>query len=193
MHRKRLRPAWSRQELDEIYQAPHDHYTAGTDHWLRVSLTAEVGNWMLRTHQDVLDALRIADLSCGDGDIARDLCQRWSEPELILGDYAPGYELQGPIEETIHEIPPVDIFVLSETLEHLNDPDWVLSEIRRKSRLLVMSTPINEPVNSSNGQHYWSWDQDAVTMMLESAGWYIDTRVDLNLKSYYSFQIYGCS
>src|SRR5213076_938668 len=136
--RMRLRPAYSEAELAELYPVPHDH-TRWPDHLLRVAETIKLAREL------VPEPLVVADLSCGDAAIARAL-----DAEItILGDLAPGYEITGPIERTILPVPSADLFICSETVEHLDDPDTVLKHIRKRCRALVLSTPLAEftPVN----------------------------------------------
>jgi hypothetical protein len=156
--RIRLRPAHTWDRLREICAEPHAH-AFWPDHRLRVAQTIA-----LIRELGIPDV--IADLSCGDAAIGRALAPQ----QLILGDFAPGYEICGPIEETIQQIPHVGLFICSETIEHLDDPDEVLRQIRLRADTLALSTPIGE-VTDSNDQHYWGWDTDGVHAMLTAAGW----------------------
>jgi hypothetical protein len=136
-------------------------------------------------------AKTIGDLSTGDAAIPKGLAAEWHT--LLLGDLAPGYLYHGPIEETIKQIRDVDLFILSETLEHLDDPDQVLKDIRMKSKSLLLSTPLDED-NDGNPEHYWSWNKDDVRLMLVSAGWSPDIYSSVQFESLnnYGFQIWGC-
>jgi hypothetical protein len=134
---------------------------------------------------DVLWVLQIADLSCGNGAVVRDaaeyarsLYRQRTQFDLTrvieyLGDIAPGYAYVGPIEETLGQVPSVDLFVNGETLEHLDDPDLVLRSIACKTRWLVLSTP-TQNWNDTNAEHLWAWSEDDVTAMLTEAGFTID-------------------
>jgi hypothetical protein len=181
--RQRLRPAYSDGELAQLYAAPHDH-RQWADHHLRVDVTAQVARWVAG------DGVGIAaDLSCGNGAILK------ATPAMVrhFGDYAPGYEHTGPIEKTIKDIPEVDLFICSETLEHLDDPDAVLGEIRAKSDTLVLSTPV-DAWDDDNPEHYWAWSRDHVEGMLDLAGFtpLVYTELDfrpMGLK--YSFGIWA--
>lgn len=157
-----------------LYPRPHDH-TRWKDHLIRVEETIKMGEQLLGG--DVFTDTRfpiIADLSCGDAAIARALTP--TARNLILGDFAPGYEIQGPIERTICDLHvPVDLFVLSETLEHLEDPEAVLREIRTRSRMLLLSTPVDaDPAEerATNPEHLWAWSAEDVDQMLDEAGWH---------------------
>jgi hypothetical protein len=144
-----------------------------------------------------MPARSVADLSCGNAYIANTLVERhgheWTR--LYRGDFAPGYEFTGPIEQTIDEIPDVDVFVLSETIEHLDDPDAVLRQIRAKAKALILTTPDGED-NDLNDQHYWGWDTEAMKYMLLNAGWNPETLTTLSFHDpvyIYTYQIWTCT
>lgn len=191
MYRARLRPKYTDGQLQQIYPAPHDANN-WEDHKIRVRQTVALG----KEAKMPFAGGRIADLSCGNGKIATDLAEHFSA-EPFLGDlaYAPGMLYHGPIERTIDQLGPnVDLFILSETIEHLDDPDAVLAKIRKRSKQLLLSTPINERGNG-NPEHYWGWDQKAVFLMLSMAGWKPTIRTDLCFMSVefpYDYQIWLC-
>ena len=109
-----------------------------------------------------------------------------------FGDYAPGYEITGHIDDTIKEIPKVDLFICSETLEHLDDPDATLKAIRAKTKYLFISTPNGED-NDGNPEHYWGWDNEDIKEMLVNAGFEPEVYYLLELKEYlYDFQMWIC-
>jgi hypothetical protein len=185
MTRVRLRPAHSPQTLAEIYREPHDH-TRWHDHIIRVNATIELA-------QDLAGGpLRaVADLSCGSAAVAKAL----TAEEYHLGDLAPGYGYHGPLEVTAEELPKVDLFVCTETLEHLDDPDAVLRQIREKSGKLVLSTPV-DAWQDNNPEHYWAWSRDDVEAMLSGAGWSVELYKELDFRPgglTYCFGIWGCS
>lgn len=184
-----MRERHSPEKLAELYAEPHDH-TKWDDHLLRVDATISVAHWMIR---DVSKPI-VADLSCGNATIAKALVD--SEEQLILGDFAPGLQYHGPIEQTIHDIDrKIDLFICSETIEHLDDPWMVLRDIRKKADRLVLSTPIDEKLADENEEHYWAWDVEGVADMLHTTGWSPVTRTDLTFMDWffpYNFQIWGC-
>lgn len=185
MMRKRLRPMPSPDELARLYAKPHQH-VRWADHRIRVDVTTTLACHVARAGGTV------ADLSCGDGAIA--LALQSTGMRAILGDYAPGYPIQGPIEETIHRIEPVDLYICSETVEHLDDPDSALAAIRQKTSTLVLSTPDGE-TDDSNPEHVWGWDAEAVEKMLRSAGFIPTSHTTLDLRPagfVYSYQIWCC-
>jgi hypothetical protein len=136
------------------------------------------------------DCSTVADLSCGDAAIVNSLS---TIPNRFLGDYARGYAYSGPIEKTINEIPKVDLFICSETIEHLDDPDTVLRQIRQKTKYLVLSTP-NGETSDSNPEHYWGWDNEEVAEMLSRAEFDPVIYQEVNFyepQNIYNYQIWG--
>jgi hypothetical protein len=184
--RIRLRPAYSAAELATLYAVPHAH-EYWPDHRLRVAETIRLAKEL-----SVPDV--VADLSCGDAAIGRAL----APATLILGDVAPGYELCGPLEQTLEVIPHVGLFICSETIEHLDDPDAVLAAIRAKADALVLSTPLGETTDR-NPEHYWGWDTEGVGAMLAAAGWKTVIQRDVHYVPEpgenwmaASYQLWGC-
>lgn len=153
----RLRPAHTPEELARIYATPHVH-TKWLDHKVRVAVTAQFAH-ALAGHVG-----SAADLSCGDGTIlnALDVDTRY------FGDFAPGYDLTGPIDDTIDQIPVVDLFICCETLEHLDDPAEALNRIRDKTKTLILSTPV-DAFGDTNPEHYWAWSRQGVEDLLSQA------------------------
>lgn len=190
--RWRLRDYPSPAELAKLYRRPHSH-RCWADHLVRVDVTAMIGAWMLRGHV----APTIADLSTGDATIPRGIADAANafHANLHLGDFAPGYEHHGPIERTVEQLADdsVDLFVCSETIEHLDDPAAVLARIRAKAHRLIVSTPIGETDPDGNPEHVWGWTVEGVCDMLVSAGWRPTVVNELRLADYvYNFQIIGC-
>jgi len=186
MMRTRLRPTPTADELAKLYAVPHNHLK-WEDHVFRVDVTSALAHHLMKPGG------RVADLSCGNALIARRL-QDSHGATLVLGDFAPGYEHTGPIEQTIEQIDPVDLFVCSETIEHLDDPDAVLRQIRRKTNRLLLSTPDGE-IDDSNPEHVWGWDAEAVEKMLTAAGFSPDLRATVDIRpagGVYAYQIWAC-
>ncbi len=159
--RKRLRPAYPASELPTVYPSTYDH-TRWPDHLDRVARTIEFAETAAPL------AATVADLSCGDAAIARALADHWNA-DCTLGDLVAGYEHHGQIEDTIETIDPVDVFICSETLEHIDNPDHLLARIRAKASRLILSTPCDETI--TNPEHYWAWGAADIAAMLEQAGW----------------------
>jgi hypothetical protein len=194
MTRRRLRPAHDPATLAVLYRTPYRSSDRGVgDHIERVHTTAGLAAGILRRYLPNRP-VRIADLSAGNGETAALIGRLVGDTTTWLGDYAahPDLNVVGPIEETILGCPTVDLFLLTETLEHLDDPDLVLRRIRGRAAWLVLSTPIGEATDD-NPEHYWAWDQDDVYGMLVEAGWYPRTSGILEPDpNYYRFQLWAC-
>jgi hypothetical protein len=178
--RERLRPAMSAEALAEMYAVPHDHRQWG-DHEIRVNATVLLGLKLCG-----IGVSSAADLSCGNGSILAAMPAN----TRYYGDLAPGYDITGPIEQTVDQIPAVDLFVCCETLEHLDDPDAVLKSLRAKTSLLLLSTPVGA-WGDGNPEHYWCWDAREVELMLDAAGFAV--REYAEVAPSYRFGIWGCA
>jgi hypothetical protein len=190
----RLRGPWARDQLAIMYATPHDHFIYGRGHGERVDATIAAAQALATERGPVTS---IADLSCGNAYTVNRLIELGAvqRPAFVwLGDTARGYPLHGPIEETLDLIPVVDLYVCGETIEHLDDPGAVLKQIRAKTRLLALSTPV-ENWDDTNAQHYWSWDVPDVAELLTSAGFTIDAFTDVDSRTYgepYRYGIWTC-
>jgi hypothetical protein len=184
---KRLRPQYSNDELAEVYTHPYDH-TRWSDHIQRVAFTQQFIREVLAER----DLTSVADLSCGDAAIP--LGVGLQRHKVFLGDYVEreGYDYHGRIENTIISVPDVDLFILSETLEHIDDPVALLKLIRARADTLVLTTPLGEQ-DDGNPEHYWGWDRDGVESVLELAGWWPDRCVLFTPEVpevYYTYQVW---
>ena len=182
--RIRLRPAHTPDQLAAIYSEPHDHWAWGYGHDIRVTQTIALAQWVATN----LGATSAADLSCGNGAILDAL----DVPTKFYGDFAPRWPITGPLEHTVAGIPPVDLFVCSETFEHLDDPDTVAAMIAGKARTLIASTPLAETTDG-NVEHYWGWDHDGFGSMLTAAGWRTVAQVDVAIPDSYTYQLWACT
>jgi len=183
---KQLREFYTAKELIEVYPTPHDHVIYGRGHGIRVNVTIQLAKDM--AYQ--AEAKSVADLSCGNGAIAKAL----NADKTILGDYAEGYEYSGPLEVNLKKIENVDLYICSESLEHVEDPSSVLKLIRSKSQTLVLSTPIDAWYDT-NEEHYWAWGKQDVEMLLRNAGWTPDVFVMLDTTVFgepYIYAMWGC-
>ena len=203
---RRLRPSLTEAERGAEYAAPYNYAHWGTGHDVRVRVTVALGSWLATSLP--VDG-RVVDLSAGDGAIPLGIAERRTpRPEVVLGDMVvpetgwPG--LVGPIEETLLTLRPEDrgrtLFVLSETIEHLEDPAAILWEIRKRAGWLLLSTPAGEGRDPAGKpgtpQHLWGWDQDGMGVLLREAGWSSLCRVDTNagpVVGGYDYQIWACA
>lgn len=186
---RRLRPAYDDATLREIYSQQYDH-TRWNDHIQRVAFTHEFTREVIVERE----CYTAADLSCGDGAVLLGLVPPLLRDDVILGDYveAPHLDVVGRIENTVVSIPDVDLFILSETLEHVDDPGALLTSIRSRAETIVLTTPMDEQ-NDGNPEHYWGWDRDGVESLLEQAGWWPDRCVLFTPEVpevYYTYQVW---
>jgi 2-polyprenyl-3-methyl-5-hydroxy-6-metoxy-1,4-benzoquinol methylase len=183
---KQLRKFHTAEELATIYPEPHDHAIYGRGHSIRVNTTIQLAKDM--AYQ--VNAKSVADLSCGNGAIAKAL----NIDATILGDYANGYQYSGPLENNISKIDDVDLYICSESIEHVEDPGSVLKSIRQKSKALVLSTPIDAWYDT-NEEHYWAWNRQDVETLLKNAGWSPDVFIMLDTTVFgepYIYGMWGC-
>jgi hypothetical protein len=184
MARNQLRPF--RTEVEEIafyerrYPRGYRH-EVWPDHVERVAASVE----LIRRYGNNIKTA--ADLSCGDAAILKgldDLLEQAYVGDLIgaRGEYPLRKHVRvmkaGPLPESLDdfgsfpaEVLPVDLFVLSETLEHVTDPDGLLRRLAGISRYLFLSTPLDEPASVGNEEHYWGWGQVDIHEMLWLNGW----------------------
>lgn len=179
--RTRLRPVMDAAELASVYATPHDA-RRWPDHQVRVRETID----FIRERVGPVD--RAADLSCGNGQIIDGI----DAQVRVKGDFAPGYEITGPIEQTLADLDPVDLLICSETLEHLDDPDAVLALARRKCAVICVTTPAWETPAHNNPEHYWAWGLDDISGMLTVAG-FADQSMLLLPLGFYTFQVWIAS
>lgn len=179
MTRIRLRDARPEGEAAFYARTYPDGYRHDSwpDHVERVKASAD----LIERYRTLIRTA--ADLSCGDGALLNMISRHLTR--AVLGDLngvpvsaavscrAQVLETIGPaaLPDSLEHLEPVDLFILSETLEHMDDPDDLLARIGDVARYLFLSTPLNEETSSGNTEHYWSWGQDDVHRMLEAAGW----------------------
>lgn len=197
-------PAEEAAYYARVYPQGYRH-TSWPDHVERIKASADL---IARYRNQIRTA---ADLSCGDGAllnmISLYLDVAWfgdlngvpvsaqvscSAPRVEA--LAPGRMLPGSLAQLPER--GVDLFILSETLEHVPDPDDLLRQIRDRSRYLFLSTPVDEPVGSGNLEHYWGWGPDDIHDMLMEAGWHplerqiLEPESTRHLPDAYSYQLW---
>lgn len=207
--RTRLRPGRTPDEELEFYSHRYPHgyrHKIWPDHVERVAASAAFidREWSyLRPIPDDGRGPIVADLSCGDAALASRV-QQLTHAHLVLSDLVDGGLPEGPattlwygpLHQTVGllEDGEVDLFVCSETLEHMDDPEALLRQIRPKTSHLFVSTPLGE-TSPDNPEHYWGWDQGAVHDMLTECG-FTPTAYEAFTPStvqHYTFQFWMCS
>jgi SAM-dependent methyltransferase len=135
---------------------------------------------MVTDRQPVKDRT-VSDLGCGDGGLLS-LLAGPGEISAWGYDFAPanaaGWTERG-VSAFALDVFGVDIqrvqfgtvTVMTEVLEHLEDPHGVLRWVRGNSRFLVCSSPWNENQNNHCEEHAWAWDLEGYAAMIQAAGW----------------------
>lgn len=186
---RQLRPFHTPEQLAQIYARPYDH-TRWEDHRIRVQVTIHTARWL----RDHIQAKIVTDLSCGDGAILQGLSL--PRERCVYGDLNSSVQVDfvGRIDETIITAPSSDLFILSETLEHVEDPMLLLSQIRQRHRSLIISTPVGEE-GDGNQEHYWGWNVEDIRKLLIGAGFTLVnlTLLDPHVPGGYTYQIWGCT
>ena len=178
---------WDFSGYGTLDGTPHPHLANCPDFWVYWGIQIEFGKGIGKVES-------IADLSAGDARITRALA-RHSLVEPILGDIAPGYSIQGDLHHTVHYIPHVELFVCTNTLEHLEDPDADVAQIREKADKLFTSASLEE-VSDEEGDHYWEWDRTGVEELLTKVGWEISAYCELDMTPFWyphsKFGMWAC-
>jgi SAM-dependent methyltransferase len=128
-------------------------------------------------------ATYVIDLGCGDGGLLQ-LLKPYEQNDPRI--YASGYDFQptnavGWTERGVDAqrrnfvqdwplVEQADLYVLTEVLEHLEDPHRVARRVSERGAALVCSSPWMEHEGSIDGSHAWAWDMPGYVAMLEGAG-----------------------
>ena len=172
-------PEEERAYYAQVYPDGYKHERWG-DHVERIKASADL------IERYVSRIKTAADLSCGDGALLNMISRHLEH--AYFGDLngvpasaavsckARGYTVlqPEPLPGSLHQLPvdePTDLLILSETLEHVKDPERLLSAAADWANYLFLSTPLDEPAGSGNLEHYWGWGQADIHAMLDENGW----------------------
>lgn len=180
---KKLREFYNQEQLKDLYKNGYDH-TTSIQHKLRVALSIQLAVWTINRW----NLQRVADFSCGDGHIISELIRSKNVTEAIIGDFAQvnvdkvrenlginedvkiSYHV-GDISQLLSNVEKdIDLFILTETIEHVEDPEKLLYELSKKVRFLILSTPIDEQ-DAGNPEHYWGWSNEEMNTLLIDNAW----------------------
>lgn len=189
-----------RRRLDRVgtfdYQVARSN-ELWADHRARTLVTASLIAWMSPQF--------LCDPACGDGSIVQTADTLRRIETAVLGDIStPSIaaldipqrwrKVVAPIETTlIYASTDWDVVVLTETLEHLEDPDAILRLARGRSKALVASSPCMRPNQvDDNPEHLWMFDTAGYQEMLKDAGWDDVHHTLMRFNTMYDFQIWVC-
>jgi len=150
----------------------------------------------------------VCDPACGDATVVTIANQIHPIYWALLGDISPDTlnlipklpfnndRRIGDLFDTLNSLDAVDAIVLTEIVEHVEDPDALLRLAAEKATWLVASSPIvRSGARDHTDQHMWSFDQEGYRQMLVEAGWEPKVWMTANCTDHpYAdgFQIWGC-
>jgi SAM-dependent methyltransferase len=138
---------------------------------------------LIAASQFVLEAIKlggkeVVDLGCGDGGMLSLLkdsnVKCWGydlSPSNV--EYAVNVRKVDARYTDFHsgDIKYADIAVLTEVLEHMEDPHEVVRSL--PSKYLIASSPYHETDLNHYEFHLWAWDEDGYRALLEQGGYKI--------------------
>lgn len=170
---ERNRPDPTPGELAQLYAQPNDA-DRWPEHALRVNITVELARYRFHYRPVIIDP------AAGAGRTVRELIDDAAGTRIITGDLAPeanvthaGTDAIRTLELALEELggwQPNAVVILGEVLEHVPDPEALLSAARHVAGGLVLSTPLAEPAGI-NPEHLWRWDKAGVYELLDRTAW----------------------
>jgi len=197
-----MRVKFDRAEVDHQYER---HNSTWVDHVARENVTAALIAW--------LKPSSVIDPACGDGGIVLLADRIHPIGKIVLNDISkPDYDYMreataglshvevecASAEDAMRarvEMPlGFDVVVLTEFLEHVEDPDAILRLARQRATYLIASSPEMRPGQvDSNAEHIWMFDGEGYDQMLQGAGWHPFHKTHMGFPGFdYDFQIWAC-
>lgn len=201
-----MRAKFERAEVDHQYER---HNSEWMDHVARENVTAGLIAW--------LKPRSVLDPACGDGGIVlladrihpieRMVLNDISVPDrLYLEKVVSGRGRTLPVitsidaavllarGTTLETSADFDMVVLTEFLEHVEDPDEILRLARQRATYLIASSPEMRPGQvDRNAEHIWMFDGEGYDQMLQGAGWHPVHKTHMGFPGFdYDFQIWVC-
>jgi hypothetical protein len=163
------------------YQVLRSNYDWG-DHILRVQMTGAMIAWLAPD--------TVIDPACGDGTIVaaahrlRPIAGAQMNDISMPNFYHVGTTMRQYLPQNLrvsHDDVAAalstdaqyDLVVLTEILEHVEDPVGILRLARQRAKTLVASSPLwtDDRVLDSNPEHLWQFDGMGYEEMLKEGGW----------------------
>lgn len=157
-----------------------------------------VADLAFRTIRD-LDLGTVCDLGAGDGGMLGLVGYRCPERQAVK---LWGYDLMEVnceyAQKTRHEdvryrdfveepIEWADLTIITECLEHLENPHGMVRRIGRNSKAIIASSPAKETSESHDACHAWVWDTDGYASLIEQGGFQVADH--FTIEGDYDFQI----
>lgn len=149
-------------------------------HWGRMDMAADFV-WRAARHYDVVS---VGDLGAGDGGLlytCKALCE-----ELLPADRFLGYDLMQTNVDYARDVRGVDVrfgdfmtediewchlTLITECLEHLEDPHAAVRRIAEHSDWIVASSPSSETAEHHTPEHAWAFDEEGYLALLAQGGY----------------------
>jgi len=127
----------------------------------------------------------VTDLGCGDGGLLSLLKDIPSWGYDFQPSNANGWAQRGvtatQLDFVAHpeEIKWGELVVVTEVLEHLDDPHELVSLISHNAKYIVASSPYGETLEQHAAEHAWGWDMDGY-LQLFNPNWIVTSHFLLN-------------
>lgn len=156
------------------YTAVRDNFI-WPDHAARTFVTGALIAWLAPSY--------ICDPACGDASVLEAAYKLRPFKHATLADISepqiaalqPSFPATWEVGDLIDVIADTsirwDCVILTEILEHLEEPEYALRHARAHAGALVASVPIGDPEHGGNHEHLWSWDEASFESELLEAGW----------------------
>lgn len=131
-----------------------------------------------------LDVCSVVDLGAGDGGLlqmARERCEGFLPPDRFHGyDLMEPNVMYGRMTRNMdvrlgnfltEDIEWCHLTLITEVLEHLEDPHAAVRMIAEHSDWLVASSPSTETAEAHTPEHAWAWDPEGYRTLLEQGGY----------------------
>lgn len=163
------------------YDGTRDNFVSG-NHAMRTLICGS----MIAT----IAPMTILDPACGDASIVEAAHRQRPIEYALLGDIskrqiksiAPTFSHRAEVADLLELMDRpgrFDLVVLTEILEHIEDPVMALRLARMRADFLLASSPVGDPEERANHEHVWAWDEAGYELMLRDEGW--DPRAKLLL------------